>query len=149
MRLTATVQIDKTQQEVWACIDEPEKIVGWVEGAIEHRYTSARGESAVGQTFHQKIMQGPKARDFDGTITVFEPYARFGFEIPSPAYSSKVLFRLTPAGVGRCQVDYSIDVTLHTWPARIIGTVLRVPLGGFVRKQMNRLKRYAETGHAG
>lgn len=149
MRLTATVAVGVSAEQVFACVDEPEKIVGWVEGAIEHRYTSARGVSAVGQTFHQKIMQGPKPKDFDGTITVFEPPTRFGFSIPSAAYSSEVLFVITPTGQATCRVDYSIDVTLHTWLAKVIGTVMRIPLGAFVRKQMGRLRRYAETGHAG
>jgi uncharacterized protein YndB with AHSA1/START domain len=149
MRATATVEIDKPAEHVFACVDEPEKILGWVEGATEHRYTSERGASAVGQTFHQKIMQGPNLKAFDGTITVFEPYTRFGFDIPSPAYSSKVLFRITSLGPEKCRVDYSIDVTLHTMVAKIIGNTMRIPISGFVRKQMGRLKRYAETGNAG
>lgn len=148
MRLTARVEIEATANAVFACVDEPEKILGWVEGAIAHRYTSERGTSAVGQTFHQTIMQGPKPRDFDGTITVFAPPTRFGFAIPSPAYSSDVLFRITPLGPNLTRVDYSIDVTLHSLAAKLIGTLLRIPLGFFVRKQMRRLKRFAETGHA-
>ena len=105
MRITATVEIAAAAPHVFACIDEPEKIVGWVEGATEHRYTSERSGSAIGQTFHQVILQGGKPKAFDGTITDFHPPNRFGFHIPSPAYSSQVLFRLaalTPAAPPSC-----------------------------------------------
>lgn len=146
MLIRCTMPIAAAAERVFACVDDPEKIVGWVEGALEHRYTTPRDPAnPVGQRFIQKLQQGPKLREFEGTIIAFTYPTDFGVSIPSPAYSSLAHFRITPNGPQACTVNYSIDVTLHTWQARVMGFLLRIPLGFFVRKQIGRLKRYAET----
>lgn len=146
MRITCTMDIDAPAERVFACVDEPDLILRWVEGAVSHRYTTERdAANPVGQRFVQRLRQGKDIKEFEGTIIAFERPTHFAFSIPSPAYSSIARFRITPRGADRSTVAYSIDVTLHTWPARIIGTLLRLPLGLFVRKQIGRLKRLAET----
>lgn len=146
MRLTASVDIDAPADVVWSCIDEPDKIVRWVEGAVSHEYVGERDpDHPVGQRFRQELRQGPKVRSFEGTLTAFEPLRHFAFRIPSPAYSSEAHFHLTSQGDRRTRVDYAIDVTLHTTKAKIAAALLRLPLTFFVPKQMGRLKRLAES----
>lgn len=150
MRLTASVDIDAPAAIVWSCIDEPDKIVRWVEGALEHRYLGERDLAhPVGQKFIQRLAQGSKVTEFEGTLIAFEPLRHFAFRIPSPAYSSEAHFRLSALGPNRTHVDYSIDVTLHTLKARIGAALLRVPLGFFVRRQMRRLQALAGSLHGG
>ena len=144
MRLTAQIDIEAPPAVVWRCIDEPELIVRWVEGAVEHRYLTPRDPAhPVGQKFLQRLQQGRKVVAFEGTLIAFEPQRHFAFTIPSPSYSSEAHFRLAPQGADGTHVDYAIDVTLHTSTARIAGALLRVPLGFFVRKQMRRLRALA------
>jgi hypothetical protein len=146
MRLTTTIDINAPVEVVWACIEEPEKIMQWVEGAVEHRYLMpAVDGNRVGRQFEQKLKQGKDIVTFIGTITHCEEPQYFAFHIPSPAYSSDAQFRLTVLHSDLTQVFYAIDVELHTLKAKIIGFLLRLPLSFFVPKQLQRLKRLAES----
>lgn len=149
MRLQCTVHIQAPPETVFACVDEPDKIVGWVEGAVEHAYTSERqAPTPVGQRFHQRLQQGKSIREFAGEIIAWEQPHHFGLRIPSAAYTSEAHFRMTPRDACQSQLHYRLDVTLHTPLAKVLGLLLRVPLGFFVRKQMRRLKAYAEQVYA-
>jgi len=88
---------------------------------------------------------GKSVKDFYGEIIAWEAPTHFGLHIPSPAYSSEAHFRITPNGPTRSTVDYSIDVTLHKRLARVLRPLMQIPLTFFVRKQIGRLKRYAEA----
>ena len=144
MRIDARVDIEAPPAVVWRCIDEPAQIVRWVEGAVEHRYLEERKPGhRLGQKFLQRLKQGRRIVEFEGTLIACDFPRHFAFTIPSPAYSSEAHFRLSPEGAARTRVDYSIEVTLHTVVAKIAGAVLRLPLGFFVRKQMRRLRDLA------
>jgi uncharacterized protein YndB with AHSA1/START domain len=146
MRLTTTININAPAEVVWDCIEEPEKILQWVEGAVGHRYlTPAEDVTRIGRQFEQKLQQGKDVVTFIGTITHCEEPQHFAFHIPSSAYSSDAHFRLTAIRPDLTQVFYSIDVELHTQKAKIVGFLLRVPLTFFVPKQLRRLKRLAES----
>lgn len=146
MRLTTTIDINAPAEVVWACIEEPEKILKWVEGAVGHRYlTPTEDGPKIGRQFEQKLQQGKDVVTFIGTVTHCEEPQHFAFHIPSPAYSSDAHFRLASLRPDLTQVFYSIDVELHTLKAKIVGFLLRLPLTFFVPKQLRRLKQLAES----
>jgi uncharacterized protein YndB with AHSA1/START domain len=144
--LCCSTLVDASADTVFACVDDPEHIVQWVSGAVEHKYVTERnGDSRVGQRFRQRLKQGSGIREFDGEVIAWEPPTHFGLSIPSPAYSSEAHFRITPEGPIRSTVRYTIDVTLHSPVAKVLGPILRLPLGLFVKEQIRRLKVYAES----
>ena len=145
MLLRCKMAVNAPAETVFACVDEPEHIVRWVEGAVEHTYISERNPAnPVGQRFLQKLRMGKSVKEFYGQIIAWQFPTHFGLQIPAPAYSSEAHFRITPDGPARSRVDYSIDVTLHKPLVRLFSPVLRVPLTLFVRKQIGRLKVCAE-----
>lgn len=146
MLLNCSAMIDAPASTVFACVDTPDHIVGWVGGAIEHAYLSERGPAtAVGQRFRQRLRQGRSIRTFEGEIIAWEPASHFGLRIPTAAYTSEAHFRLAAHGVNRSTVDYSIDIALHSTLAKVLGPLLKLPLRRFVRHQIRSLKRYAEA----
>jgi uncharacterized protein YndB with AHSA1/START domain len=146
MLLRCTTKVNAAAETVFACVDEPEHIVKWVGGAVGHEYLTERNPAnPVGQRFLQKLRMGSSVREFNGEIIAWEKPTHFGLHIPTAAYSSEAHFRISPEGPVRSTVDYSIDVTLHTLTARALGTLLRVPLGFFVKNQIGKLKAYAES----
>jgi uncharacterized protein YndB with AHSA1/START domain len=145
MLLRCRMTVNAPAQTVFACVDQPEHIVRWVEGAVEHTYVTVRNPAnPVGQRFRQKLKMGKSIKEFDGEIVAWEAPTHFGLFIPSPAYSSEAHFRITPEDPTRSTVDYSIDVTLHKAFVRMLSPLLRIPLTFFVRKQIGRLKAYTE-----
>lgn len=149
MLLRCKSTVNAAAETVFACVDEPEHIVQWVEGAVEHTYVSERNPAnPVGQRFRQKLRMGKSIKEFEGEIINWEAPSHFGLRIPSPAYSSEAHFRISPVGPNRATVDYSIDVTLHKSIVRLLSPLLKMPLTFFVRKQIGRLKSYAEKVQA-
>jgi uncharacterized protein YndB with AHSA1/START domain len=148
--LGCSTSIKAPTRTVFACVDEPDHIVRWVGGAVEHTYLDERDPAtAVGQRFCQRLRQGRTIRTFHGEIIAWEPTNHFGLRIPTPSYTSEAHFRITADGPGRSRVDYSIDVDLHSTIAKIVGALFRVPLRLFVRGQIASLKAYAEALYAG
>ena len=149
MLLRCKMSVNAPARTVFACVDEPEHIVQWVEGAVEHTYIGDRNPAnPVGQRFVQKLRMGKSIKEFQGQVIAWQYPTHFGLHIPSPAYSSEAHFRISPEGPARSTVDYSIDVTLHKAIVRLLSPLLRVPLTLFVRKQIGRLKACAEKLHA-
>ncbi len=110
-------------ETVFACVDQPEHIVQWVEGAVEHTYISDRNPAnPVGQRFRQRLRMGKSVKEFHGEIIAWEYADAFRASIPSPAYSSEAHFRISPNGPTRSTVDYSIDVTLHKPFVRLLSS---------------------------
>ncbi|HEX4773776.1 MAG TPA: SRPBCC family protein [Bryobacteraceae bacterium] len=145
MLLRCKTKVNAAAETVFACVDQPEHIVQWVEGAIEHTYTTDRNPAnPVGQRFRQKLRMGKSIKEFQGEIIAWKSPTHFGLHIPAPAYSSEAHFRITPDGPAQSTVDYLIDVTLHKTFVRLLSPLLRLPLTLFVRKQIGRLKACAE-----
>ena len=150
MLLRCKMAVNAAAETVFACVDQPEHIVQWVEGAVEHTYISERNPAnPAGQRFRQKLRMGKSIKEFHGEITHWNSPTHFGLYIPAPAYSSEAHFRISPSGPTQSTVDYSIDVTLHKAVVRALTPILRLPLALFVRKQIGRLKTYAEKVQAG
>ena len=106
MLLRCKMAMNASADTVFDCVDEPEHIVQWVEGALEHTYISDRNPAnPVGQKFLQKLRMGKSVKDFYGEIIAWEASTHFGLHIPSPAYSSEAHFRITPNGPTRSTVD--------------------------------------------
>jgi uncharacterized protein YndB with AHSA1/START domain len=149
MLLRCTMAINAAAETVFACVDQPEHIVQWVEGAVEHTYTSDRNPAdPVGQRFLQRLRMGKSIKEFHGQIIAWSAPTHFGLSIPAPAYSSEAHFRISPDAATQSTVNYSIDITLHKALARVLSPLMRVPLTFFVRKQIGRLKSYAERVQA-
>lgn len=149
MLLRCKMTVNASAETLFACVDQPEHIVRWVEGAVEHTYISDRNPAnPVGQQFIQKLRMGYSVKEFNGEIIAWQYPTHFGLRIPSPAYSSEAHFRITPGGPAQSVVDYSIDVTLHKPIVQLVSPLLRLPLTLFVRKQIGRLKAYAEIVQA-
>jgi hypothetical protein len=149
MLIRCKMAINASAETVFACVDRPEHIVQWVEGAVEHVYISDRNPAnPVGQRFLQKLRMGKSIKEFQGEVIAWDAPTHFGLHIPSPAYSSEAHFRISPNGSARCTVNYSIDLTFHKAIVRLLSPLLRIPLTLFVKKQIGRLKRHAEKVQA-
>lgn len=149
MRIACSARIAAPAATVFACVDEPDHIVQWVGGAVEHTYLTARAPvSAVGQKFRQRLRQGRSIRVFHGEIIAWEPHEHFALRIPSPAYTSEAFFYIVSTSSDQCVVDYTLEIDLHARAARILGPMLYAPLWFFVRQQIGRLKSHAQVVQA-
>jgi hypothetical protein len=146
MNVKCIVEIGAPADLIFACVDEPDKIEKWVEGIVDHKYTAARNEAnPVGTPFHQRLKQGKRVLEFDGQIIAWEKPTHFGLRIPTKSYSTDAHFHISPVGQRSSRLEYTLEVTLNSLGAKVIGSLIRMPLGFFVKRQMNRLKHLAEA----
>jgi uncharacterized protein YndB with AHSA1/START domain len=67
MLLRYKTGVNAAAETVFACVDQPEHIAHWVEGAVEHTYLTDRNPAdPVGQRFRQKLRMGKSIKEFDG-----------------------------------------------------------------------------------
>ncbi len=146
MLLNCSATVEAPPATVFACVDAPHHIVGWVGGAVDHIYLSERGvHTPVGQRFRQRLRQGRTIRTFEGEIIAWEPATHFGLRIPTAAYTTEAHFRIAALGTGRSTIDYTIEIAFKSPLAKIIGPIVKLPLRRFVRRQIGALKAYAEA----
>ena len=66
--MTASAEIDAPPEVVWRCIEEPEQILRWVEGAVTHRYLDDRAfPTADTYTITVSVRDGAPAGPADDT----------------------------------------------------------------------------------
>lgn len=83
MLLRCKMTAHASAETVFACIDQPEHIIQWVEGAIEHTYISDRNPAnPVGQKFIQKLRMDKSVKEFHGEIIAWTFPTLFGLRIP-------------------------------------------------------------------
>jgi len=69
MLVRCKMAMNASAETVFACVDRPEQIVQWVEGAVDHVYISERNPAnPVGQRFLQKLRMGKSLKEFQGEI---------------------------------------------------------------------------------
>ena len=101
MLLRCKTKVNAAAETVFACVDEPEHIVKWVGGAVDHVYSQSETRRIRwARRFLQKLRMGNSVREFDGEIIAWEKPTHFGLHIPTAAYSSEAHFRITPEGSG-------------------------------------------------
>lgn len=92
MRVEATTVIRAVPDEVFAFISDPENGPRWQEGAIETHVTTP-GPVAVGSTMkHVGRWLGLRIPT-TAVVTVFEPPARFGYDITTRLFRKPSLMR--------------------------------------------------------
>ena len=141
MLLRCKTKVNAAAETVFACVDEPEHIVKWVGGALSGINIS-----------QSETRRTPWANGFSRSYGWAGPSASStersspgrSRHISAPAHSDRGLFErgalsdFASRGAERSIVDYSIDVTLHTLTARVLGTLLRVPLRILLRQKSDR-----------
>jgi uncharacterized protein YndB with AHSA1/START domain len=97
MHVQAEVVIRTTPQRVWAYITRPENGPEWQEAAV---WTRVRSPGPIGlgtEMDHEGRFLGMRLPT-TGSVTVFEPTSRFGYELHSRFGSTTMLYELADAG---------------------------------------------------
>jgi carbon monoxide dehydrogenase subunit G len=113
-RMRGSIEIERTPDEVFAWMHEPEKLKRWVGWLVEVRPDSTTPPEGIG---HKEtwIMDDPRSQQklpVPGTITLWEPPQEMGVHVEAPGmFEGDVFYKLTDLGNGRTRVEQ--DARFH------------------------------------
>jgi carbon monoxide dehydrogenase subunit G len=113
-RMRGSIEIERTPDEIFAWMNEPEKLKQWVGWLSDVRPDSSSPREGIG---HREtwIMDDPRMKQkllVPGTITLWEPPNQMGVHVEAPAmFDGDVFYKLTDLGNGRTKVEQ--DARFH------------------------------------
>jgi uncharacterized protein YndB with AHSA1/START domain len=113
-RMRGSIDIERSPDEVFAWMIEPDKLTQWVGWLSEVRSDSTSPREGIG---HREtwVMDDPRMKQkvlVPGTITLWEPPNQMGVHVEAPhLFDGDVLYRLTDLGNGRTRVEQ--DARFH------------------------------------
>src|SRR5580765_126068 len=113
-RMRGSIEIERSPEEVFAWISEPDKLTQWVGGLSEVRPDSTTPAEGIG---HREtwIMDDPRMKQklpVPGTITLWEPPEQMGVHVEVPQmFDGDVFYKLTDLGNGRTRFEQ--DARFH------------------------------------
>ena len=113
-RMRGSIEIERTPEEIFAWMNEPEKLKQWVGWLSDVRPDSSTPREGIG---HREtwIMDDPRMKQkvfVPGTITLWEPPNQMGVHVEAPAmFDGDVFYKLTDLGNGRTKVEQ--DARFH------------------------------------
>lgn len=146
MRMQHAVDIERTPDDLWPWLTEPDRLTQWMKGLLEISPASD-GEPGVGYRSTMKIKEGRKVSDYDEEIIRWNPPHGLGVRITGgsmPAgMAMESVYTVTDLG-GRSRVDVVTSAELKgAW--KLFAPLMRLFAGGQQKSFFKTLKRLAEA----
>ena len=145
MKISSTIDIKGTPQEVFSWLENPEKAMAWMTsvsgGEILHE-TPDR----VGTKFREIVEDESGSIEMHGMITGFEENKSIAFHLESKVNIVDVEYRVEKNDIG-ARLDYQANVKWK-FPVNIIsifmGNKMRQNILAQLQDELNKLKRLCE-----
>lgn len=144
-KVVYTIEVNAPIEKVFDAVSDADKQKIWMEGLEETIYPSPLEGNPVGKPFKQRIREGGRVNEYDGEVTAYDKPNHLGVRVSNKQFAVQVDYRFTPTGSGT-RLDYSAEMMMHTWVARIMGLLFGWFTRGILDKQMKKLKQVAEGG---
>jgi uncharacterized protein YndB with AHSA1/START domain len=145
MKIRTTVEIAAPIERVWPLIGDDKNIPLWMPEIVETRYGDEHDRmKPVGARFTQKIKEGGRIKEYAGLVTAFEQGRLLGIRLSDKHFDVDVLYKLSEHGRST-RLDYSCEMALHGWVARIMSVLARPLTRRILGRHMASLKRVAES----
>lgn len=97
MRIEHSVVIDRPVEEVFAFLNDAEKLPQWNTAITDARQTS-QGPIGVGTTFHLSAQFLGRRMDSQSEVTAYEPNQQISYKTKSGPVPMDATYKLEPAG---------------------------------------------------
>lgn len=144
-RIRVATTIDAPPKSVWAYIRDIGSHVGWMEDAVDIRFTSD-SQDGVGTTFECDTRVGPIRLTDLMEVTEWDERRRMGIRHVG-LVTGTGRFTLRKARRGRTRFTWEERLRFPWWMGGPIGGVLGAPvLRRIWRRNLRNLKRHVESG---
>ena len=145
MNETYSMDIAAPAERVWELIDDHENLKRWMDGLEDTSYPDGLDRNRpVGTRFVQRIREGGRVSEYQGTVTAYDRLKHLAIEIGNRAFTMAVDYRLTPIPAGT-RLDYSAVMKRGGMFITIMTALFGWLTRKILRKQMAKLKALAEA----
>jgi uncharacterized protein YndB with AHSA1/START domain len=101
------IEFDRPVEEVFAYVDDDDKVKQWVGGLMETKRTTP-GKPGVGSKFHQTLQVGKRTFEIDGELLAYEPNRRVKVKLDAGICEMEVIYTFEEID-GRTRLTYTCD----------------------------------------
>lgn len=138
IRNKIVAHFDRPVEEVFAYVDDDDKVKLWIGGLLETRRTSS-GQPGVGSKFHQKLQIGKRVMELDGELLEYEPNRRVKVKIDSHLFEMNATYNFTEAG-GCTELAYTCDSHYRSLLYRLLSPLIKRMAQQKLREDFARLQ---------
>jgi uncharacterized protein YndB with AHSA1/START domain len=132
-------EFERPVEEVFAFVDDDDKIKQWIGGLLETKRTTA-GKPGVGSKFHQKVKVGDRVMEMDGELLAYEPGRLVSVRIDSEMSEMKVNYDFKEIN-GRTRLTYTCDSEYRSFIYRLLSPLIKRITQQKLQKDFARLKQ--------
>lgn len=132
-------EFESPVEEVFAYIDEDEKVKQWIGGLISTERTTA-GRPGVGSRFRQKVKVGSRVMELDGELLAYEPNRHLRVKLNSDLCEMIVSYDFEGDGA-RSRLRYTCDSKYHGLFYRLLSPLIKYVTQQKLRKDFARLEQ--------
>lgn len=135
-------EFERPVAEVFAFVDDDEKVKQWIGGLLETKRTT-EGKPGVGSKFHQMIKVGNRIMEMDGELLAYEPNKWVSVKIDSDLCEMKVNYDFKEVD-GRTRLTYTCDSVYRSLLYRLLSPLIKRITQQKLQKDFARLKELLE-----
>ena len=132
-------EFERPVEEVFAFVDDDDKVKQWIGGLLETRRTTA-GQPGVGSRFHQKIKVGNRVMEMNGELLAYEPGRFLSVKIDSEMGEMKVNYDFAEIN-GGTRLTYTCDSQYRSLFYRLLSPLIKRITQQKLQKDFARLKQ--------
>lgn len=136
-------EFERPVAEVFAFVDEDDKVKQWIGGLLETKRTT-EGAPGVGSKFHQMIKVGNRIMKMDGELLAYEPNRWLSVKIDSDLCEMKVNYDFKEVN-GRTRLTYTCDSVYYSFLYRLLSPLIKRITQQKLQKDFTRLKQLLES----
>lgn len=136
-------EFDSPVEEVFAFVDDDDKVKQWIGGLLETKRTTA-GKPGVGSRFHQMIKVGKRVMELDGELLAYEPNRFVSVGLDSDLCEMKVSYDFKEVD-GRTRLTYTCDSTYRSFFYRLLSPLIKYITQQKLQTDFARLKNLLES----
>ena len=137
-----TIEIARPVNDVFAFVDDDEKVKQWIGGLVDSRRTS-KGRVGVGTTFEQLIRIGGKTISMEGILTAYEPNQRLSVKIYCSLCNMEVDYRFEERD-GITRVNYICNSQYNSFFYKLLSPLTKLITQRKLETDFFKLKQLLE-----
>lgn len=137
IRNEIVAHFDRPVNDVFAYVDDDEKVKLWIGGLLETSRTTS-GTPGVGSKFHQKLQIGKRVIELDGELVEYERNRRVRVKMDANVCEMNATYTFTEAG-GRTELAYTCDSHYRSLFYRLFSPLIKRMAQQKLREDFARL----------
>ncbi len=146
-RLTGSIEISRSPQELWPWLTEPEKMKSWIGWLVEVRRLTPPpdGVGSKAVWVMEDHNNNNERMEITDEVVEYDPPRRIKVRFSSAlGFDGDGVFSLTDLGNGRTRVDQIGEYRFHQWLTKLMLPLIMHSAGSKAVEDMQRLKSKAE-----